>query len=227
LLPDISPNSWVTIMGSSLASTTDTWNNSIVNGALPTSLDGVSVMIGGNPAYVSYISPGQINVVAPAATSGSAAVTVTNSSGTSAAFTVTSGQYSPAFFSWPGNQAVATHLDFSYAVKAGTFAGVSTVPAKPGETIILWGTGFGATTPTTPVGAVVPATPTYATSALPAVTLNNSPVTVTGAALTPGTVALYQVDVQIPSSMGDGDWPLQVSAGGMTSPLGVILTVQQ
>lgn len=184
-------------------------------------------MIGGNPAYVSYISPGQINVVAPAATSGSAAVTVTNSSGTSPAFTVTSGQYSPAFFSWPGNQAVATHLDFSYAVKAGTFAGVSTVPAKPGETIILWGTGFGPTTPTTPVGAVVAATPTYDTSALPTVTLNNSPVTVMGAALTPGTVALYQVDVQIPTSIGDGDWPLQVSNGGVTSPLGVILTVQQ
>ena len=227
LLPDISPNSWVTIMGSTLASTTASWNNSIVNGALPTSLDGVSVMIGGNPAYVSYISPGQINVVAPAATSGSAAVTVTNSSGTSPAFTVTSGQYSPAFFSWPGNQAVATHLDFSYAVKAGTFAGVSTVPAKPGETIILWGTGFGPTTPTTPVGAVVAATPTYDTSALPTVTLNNSPVTVMGAALTPGTVALYQVDVQIPTSIGDGDWPLQVSNGGVTSPLGVILTVQQ
>ena len=60
-LPQIAPNTWVTITGSSLASTTDTWNNSIVNGALPTHLDGVSVTIGGKPAYINYISPGQIN----------------------------------------------------------------------------------------------------------------------------------------------------------------------
>ncbi len=62
---------------------------------------------------------------------------------------------------------------------------------------------------------------------LPTVTLNNSPVTVMGAALTSGAVGLYQVDIQVPSSMPDGDCPVQVSIGGVTSPLGVILTVQQ
>ncbi len=227
LLPDIAPNSWVTIFGSSLASTTDNWNNSIVNGALPISLDGVSVSIGGTPAYISYISPGQINLIAPQASPGPVTVTVTNSSVTSAAFTVTSSQYSPAFFQWPGNQAVATHLDQTYAVKAGTFAGINTIPAKPGETIVLWGTGFGPTTPTTPVGSMVPATPEYDTSTLPTVTLNNSPVTVSGAALSPGAAALYQVDIQIPSSTANGDWPLQVSIGGVTSPLGIILSVQK
>jgi uncharacterized protein (TIGR03437 family) len=227
LLPDIAPNSWVSIFGSSLAATTDNWNNSIVKGTLPTSLDGVSVMIGGTPAYISYISPGQINVIAPQASSGPVTVTVTNSTATSAPFTVTSGEYSPAFFSWPGNQAVATHLDFAYAAKAGTFAGVTTVPAKPGETIILWGTGFGPTTPAAPVGSVVPASPAYNTSTLPTVTLNNSPVTVVGAALAPGAAALYQVDIQVPSSMANGDWPLQVSIGGVTSPLGLILSVLQ
>jgi uncharacterized protein (TIGR03437 family) len=227
LLPDIAPNSWVTIFGSSLASTTDNWNNSIVKGALPTSLDGVSVMIGGAPAYISYISPGQINVIAPQASSGPVTVTVTNSTGTSAAFTVTSSQYGPAFFAWPGNQAVATHLDFTYAAKAGTFAGVTTIPAKPGETIILWGTGFGPTTPAALVGRVVPASPAYNTSTLPTVTLNNSPVTVLGAALAPGAAALYQVDIQVPSSMANGDWPVQVSIGGATSPLGLILSVLQ
>jgi uncharacterized protein (TIGR03437 family) len=225
LLPNIAPNSWVTIMGSSLASTTDTWNNSIVNGALPTSLDGVSVSIGGTPAYVSYISPGQINVVVPASSAGPAAVTVKNGSVTSAAFTVTSGQYAPAFFQWPGSQAVATHLDFTFAVKAGTFPGVTTTPAKPGETIILWGTGFGPTTPAAPVGSLVPSSPEEDTSTLPSVTINSSPVTVLGAALTPGAVGLYQVDIQVPSPMANGDYPLQVSIGGVTSPLGIILSV--
>jgi uncharacterized protein (TIGR03437 family) len=152
---------------------------------------------------------------------------VTNASLTSAAFTVTSNEYSPALFSWPGNQAVATHLNFSYAVKAGTFTGIATTPAKPGETIILWGTGLGPTTPAAPVGSLAPVTQTDDTSTLPTVTLNNAPVTVLGAALSPGAVGLYQVDIQVPSSIADGDYPLQVSIGGMTSPLGIILTVQQ
>ncbi len=226
LLPDIAPNSWVTIFGSSLASTTDNWNNYIVNGALPTSLDGVSVTIGGTLAYINYISPGQINLIAPAVTSGPVSVTVTNGTVTSAAFTVTASQYAPAFFAWPGNQVVATHLDFTDAAKAGTFPGITTVPAMPGETVILYGTGLGPTTPSAPVGSLVPATATYETSTLPTVTLNNSPVTVVGAALTPGAVGLYQVAIQIPSSMANGDFPVQVSIGGMTSPLGLILTVQ-
>ncbi len=227
LLPSISPNTWVTITGSNLASQTDTWNNSIVNGTLPTTLDGVKVTIGGQPAYVEYISPGQINVVAPQSTSGSLPVVVTNSLGSSSAFTVSLGQYSPAFFVWPGNQVVATHLNGTYAVKAGTFPSLNTTPAQPGETITLWGTGFGSTSPATPIGMVVASSPTYDTATLPSVTLNSSPITVLGAALSPGSAALYQLNVQIPSGLSNGDYSIQTSIGGVTSPLGIILTVQQ
>jgi uncharacterized protein (TIGR03437 family) len=227
ILPNISSNSWVTITGSNLASKTDTWNNSIVNGALPTSLDGVSVMIGGTPAYVSYISPGQINAIAPQTSAGPVNVTVTNGSLTSVAYSVTSAQDSPGIFEWPGNQAVATRLDGTYAAKAGTFLAVTTTPAKPGDTIILWGTGLGPTTPAAPIGMAVPTTQTYNTTTLPSVTLSNSPATVLGAALTSNSAALYQVDIQIPSPLADGDYALQVSIGGVTSPLGIILTVQQ
>jgi len=51
------------------------------------------------------------------------------------------------FFLWPGSRVVATHLDYSYPIQVGTFAGVTTVPAKPGEVIVLWATGFGPTSP--------------------------------------------------------------------------------
>lgn len=227
LVSNISANTWITITGTSLASTTGTWGNSIVNGALPTSLDGVSVSIGGVPAYISYVSPTQINVLAPQISTGSVTVTVTSGSQTSAAYTVTAAQYSPAFFAWPGNQVVATHLDGTYAAKAGTFPGVTTTPASPGETIILWGTGFGPTTPTTPLGTTVPSTQTYNTTTLPNVTLDNSPVDVIGAALTGGSAGLYQIPIQIPSPQANGDYSVQASIGGVTSPLGLILTVQQ
>ena len=75
-------NAWATIKGSNLASQTDNWDNVMVNGSLPTKLDGVSVTIGGQPAYINYISAGQINLVVPNVASGSTQVVVTKLSGT-------------------------------------------------------------------------------------------------------------------------------------------------
>jgi hypothetical protein len=73
------PATWVSIFGTGLASTTYTWQASdFTDGKLPTSLQGVSVMINGNPAYVEYISPTQINVLVPDNTTvGSVTVQVT------------------------------------------------------------------------------------------------------------------------------------------------------
>ena len=76
------PGSWVTIQGTKLANSSRTWRTSeIVNGKLPTQLDGVSVQINGKPAYVEYISPTQINVQEPSDTAlGPVNVQVTNNS---------------------------------------------------------------------------------------------------------------------------------------------------
>jgi uncharacterized protein (TIGR03437 family) len=225
--PGIVAGSWATITGTNLASLTDTWNGHIVNGALPTTLDGVTVTIGGKQAYLNYISSTQINLVVPTVNPGATPVTVTTAGGTSSTFTVTAAAYGPAFFTWPGSQAVATRQDFSFAAKAGTFAGTTTVAAKPGDVIILWGTGFGPTTPAAPSGVQVPTDQTYATSTLPTVRINSTSATVYGAALAPGYAGLYQVAIQVPSSLADGDWPLVATIGGVASPSGVVLSVKQ
>jgi len=223
--PGVVANSWVTIKGTNLASTTGDWSSSIVNGALPTSLDGVSVAMGGKPAYVYYISPGQLNVLAPDLPAGPTTVTVTTPGGTGASFTTTASLYGPAFFLWPGSQAVATRQDYSYAVKAGTFAGATTVAAKPGDVLVLWGTGFGPTMPAAPVGVSVPGSGGYATASAPTVTIDNTSAIVYGAALAPGSAGLYQIAIQVPTTLADGDWPIQASIGGALSPTGIVLSV--
>ena len=223
--PGIVANSWVTIQGTNLAPQTDDWSNSIINGALPISLDGVSVSMGGQAAYVYYISPGQLNVLAPDVADGPVTVTVTAPGGTSASFTTTAGLYGPAFFLWPGSQAVATRQDYSYAVKAGTFAGAATIAAKPGEVIILWGTGFGPTFPAAPVGVSVPGSGGYSTASAPTVTINNTPAIVYGAALASGSAGLYQIAIQVPNGLADGDWPIQASIGGTLSPTGIVISI--
>jgi uncharacterized protein (TIGR03437 family) len=223
--PGIAPSTWATIQGENLASTTATWDSSIVNGNLPTALAGVSVTFGSRPAYVQYVSPTQINLVVPDVPAGGAQVTVKN--GTLSGFTTTNAKiYSPAFFPWPNNQPVATHTDFTYAAKNGTFTGATTVAAKPGEVIILWGTGFGPTTPVPPVGKETPATEIYY-GALPVIQLNNTPVTVLSSVLAPGWAALFQIAIRIPANIADGDWPIQATVGGETSPTGVVLAVRR
>jgi uncharacterized protein (TIGR03437 family) len=223
----IVPNSWATITGSNLAAVTDTWANAIVNGKLPTVLDGVSVTVGGKPAYLYYISAGQLNIVVPDIPAGQTQVTVTTAAGTSSAFTVTAATYGPAFFLWPNNQAVATRQNFSLAVKDGTFAGATTIAAKPGDVIILWGTGFGPTNPAAPVGIQLPSDQVFSTSTAANVTINNVPATVFGTALAPGFAALYQIAIQVPDSTPDGEWPVIVSIGGVKSPTGVVLSVKK
>jgi uncharacterized repeat protein (TIGR03803 family) len=106
--PGVAANSWITITGTNLAAVTDTWNNSITNGNLPTKLDGVSVMVGGQPAYIAYVSPTQINAVAPNISSGTVPVTVTTSIGVSAAVNATAQAAQPAFSNgeitrWPAS----------------------------------------------------------------------------------------------------------------------------
>ncbi len=56
----IQPGEWISIYGTHLATTTAVWK-----GEFPTSLGGTTVEINGKPAYLSYVSPGQINLQAP------------------------------------------------------------------------------------------------------------------------------------------------------------------
>jgi len=224
--PGIAPGSWMTVTGTNLSSVTDTWNNAIVNGALPAELDGVKVMVAGEPAYIEYISSTQINAIVPSVPAGTAAVTVINSSGASPVVNAQVGAVAPAFFLW-GNYAVATRQDFTYAVKNGVIPGLTTTPAAPGDVIILWGTGFGPTSPADPAGMETPSNTTYNTASAVSVTIGSTSATVYGAALAPGFAGLYQVAIQIPASLASGDYPVVAAINNVASPSTTMITVEQ
>jgi uncharacterized protein (TIGR03437 family) len=225
----VSTGAWVTIQGSNLANSSRSWTGSDFTGnALPKALDGVSVTIDGKAAYVGYISPAQINVLAPAdSAQGPVAVQVTSNGVTGAAGTAQLQAAAPAFFLWSGKYAVATRADYSLVAPANLFQGVVTAPAKPGDVIILWGTGFGATTPAVDPGVLPPSDPLAAVANTVTVTVAGAPATVVGAALAPGNAGLYQIAVQIPASVADGDQPLVAQVSGIQSPSNVFLSVQR
>ncbi|HLG99366.1 MAG TPA: IPT/TIG domain-containing protein [Bryobacteraceae bacterium] len=220
------PNTYVTIQGTNLASTPGTWNDSIVGGQLPTSLNGVTVSFPGGPGYISYVSPTQINVLAPPGAGSAGQLHVNNNGAISNGLTVGSAPASPAFFELSGNQVIATRLDYTYAAKNGTIPGLATTPAKPGDVLILWGTGFGVATPAAPAGVVTPSGQTYSAADPVTVTINGVQATVYGTALTAGLAGVYQVAIQVPQTLANGDWELVATTqDGFSSATGVILTV--
>jgi uncharacterized protein (TIGR03437 family) len=228
-LPGIEAGSWVTVQGSNLANTYPgrTWTASeVVNGNLPTSLDGVSVSIDGKPAFVNYISPMQINVQAPSDSMvGTVDVVVNNNGAVSAAAMAQLQSVAPAFFLYPGTSYAIASLPPDYALVGDPSAVRGTVAAKPGDTLVLWGTGFGATNPPAAAGTTVTGAHTAVT--LPTVTVGGVATPVMGAALSPGSVGLYQVSIQLPATVPTGAVAVEASVGGVQTQAGVLLFVSK
>jgi uncharacterized protein (TIGR03437 family) len=212
----IAPATWVSIFGTNLAAAAYTWQTSdIVNGQLPTSLQGVSVAIDGIPAIVEYLSPSQINVLAPDdANTGPVQVQVTAGGQTSSAFTATESQLSPAFFAIDSaGHVAALHSDYSLVS--------SSSPAQPGETILVYGTGFGPTNPVSPTSQAV---------STPAPLANSVQVTIGGTAAAVSFAGLvepgvYQLNVVVPNVSG-GDAALTATINGASTQSGILVTAK-
>ncbi len=224
LTAQIAPGGFVTIFGSALAATTRTWTTAdFANGKLPLQLDGVSVSIDDKPAYPYYVSPNQINVIAPAdSANASVAVLVNNNGLLSAPATAQLRAVAPAFFS-VGKYAIATHADGSLVGPANVLPGAT--PAVPGEVIVVYGTGFGQTTPVVD-GLVVTSGANLV--AAPVITLGDATATLAAAVRSgPG---LDQINFTVPAlpagATGIVDVPIRATSGTSTTPTGLFVTVQ-
>jgi uncharacterized protein (TIGR03118 family) len=224
LTAGLAPGGFATIFGTGLAATTRTWGTAdFVNGKLPIQLDGVSVTIDGKPAYVYYVSPTQIDVIAPAdSTSGSVPVVVTNNAVASASASTQLAATAPAFFA-VGKYAIATHANGSLVGPANVLAGAT--PATPGEVIAVYGTGFGETTPAVD-GLVASSSATLTTT--PVITIGGASAAVTFAGL--NSAGLDQINVTVPAvpaaSTGTVDLPIRATLGAASTATGLFLTVQ-
>ncbi len=210
----ITTGSWAAVFGVNLAPAGDSrqWNTAteIVNGAFPTSLDGTSVTVNGKHAYVEFISPTQVNIQLPDDTAvGPVQVVVsTTAGGASASFTANYAQFAPGLFLATTPYLAAQHADGSYV---GGYAGAT--PAKPGEVITLWGTGFGPASPPVPAGQVFTGTSTLANPVT--VTIGGQPATVDFAGVV--GAGLVQINVQVPSSINNGDAAVLATVNGVST----------
>ena len=218
----LAPNTIATVYGSNLSWTTYAVETSdIVNGELPTQLQGVSVLVNGIPCNLFYVSPGQINFLTPyEIVTASAVVLVVRQGAAGPPVTIPMAVTAPAFFVWGGNLAVAEHADGSLITPQA--------PAQSGEVVVLYAGGLGRTSPDIASGQVVSVATTILLAAQLQILLNGSPCpagSVLYAGLAPGFVGLYQINLRLPDNL-PSDPEIQIAIGSQVSPAPVQLPAQ-
>ena len=230
-LTGVASGSFLTVFGSNLAESTTNWNGSFQSNRAPTTLAGTRLLINDREAYIAYVSPTQINAVMPEDDAlGTISVVAITPYGSSLPLTVQKKRYAPALFLYdPQNRRYAASLvaDGSARVgRANLFGGpidLPVRPARPGEYITLFGSGFGATSPAYTPGQIPSASPL---PTKPTITIGG--VTATGSfdyAGLNGFIGVYQFNVPIPANLPDGDHEVVITYQGETSQRGVYVTV--
>jgi uncharacterized protein (TIGR03437 family) len=242
--PQVAFNTWMEIHGQNLVpadtpSTGVDWSNApeFANGQMPTQLGPVSVTFGPevSPAlgYIYFYcsaktnpdcTDDQINVLAPLLPTVFPApmrVAVNNNGVPIADKSAFRSALSPAFLSLDVmGHVAARHPDYSVVGPASLYPGVST-PAKAGETISLYGTGFGGLA----VGGIVAGSATQSGTLPLAVNCWVSGLRApgVGALVSPG---LYQINLTVPQGVAAGDNPVVCVYGVYPTSPGVLIAVQ-
>ena len=141
---------------------------------------------------------------------------VRNPAGISTAVPITVQANAAQLFTADGKSVLGVHANGSALSK--------TAPAAPGETIVIYATGLGATNPALTPGQL----PIEASGlvTLPKVTIGPDTATVVSAGTVPGNAAMYQITVQVPSNAANGDLPVVLSVGTFSAAQ-TVLTVQK
>jgi len=209
----IAPGELLTIYGSNLAPASSA---PYIVGPSPfvTSVDNVQVSIGGLPAPIYYVSPGQVSAVVPYGITASTTcecvqIQVTNNGQLSNIVTEYLGQTAPGVLTYPQNG-----LGYGTIEDATTGALINAAnPAVPGEIIAVYLTGLGAVTPGVADGALGGPYPgtnnaTNTFSVQFGTATASAPIF---AGLAPGYSGLYQMNVTVPTGLTAGPNFLTIS----------------
>lgn len=182
----------------------------------PTTLRGVRVTVEGIEApiisLVNVQGQEQINLQVPVnLTPGVVTVVIFNNGSSTTIPGVRILPIQPGIFEFDSGGtrlAAALHLDFSVVTQAN--------PARPGEIIVLFLTGLGATTPPVQTNVAGPVPP-LVTVTKPTVGINDGGTEVLGSFYVPTLFTAYQINFVMPLSIGPGLVKLSVVADGVPS----------
>jgi uncharacterized protein (TIGR03437 family) len=216
----LAPDEFVSIFGSTLANGTATGD-----GSTPQYLGGIWVSVYDNTgkqalAGLSYVSPGQVNIVVPEGlAAGPGIVVVSNGSGLSAGYAITLASVAPGLFTADASGAGAA------AAFVTTVAPDQTVQTAPAFQC----SGSPLQCLTVPINVSAPGSQVYltlygtglrgtASLATVSATIGGRPVTVTYCGAQSSYAGLDQVNLELPASLaGSGQVTLQVIVQGIAA----------
>ncbi len=218
------PNAFVAIFGENLAyATAGLTSSETAGGILPTVLPGTNlrVIVNGLAAYIYYVSPGMVNVLLPAnLTAGPAGIQLELDGILGPLVPITILDVAPVVVTADGTSVWGVHDD-------GTLI-TPTLPAQAGESIFLFASGLGQTTPQQLAGVV----PGYASLIKNfttfAVWMNGvqlDPNLVGYAGILPGAAGVYEVVVTLPDPLPHNP-EIRMSLGASMSLPQTILSTQ-
>jgi uncharacterized protein (TIGR03437 family) len=223
----VQPGEWISIYGANLGPAAPV----VWNGDFPTQLGGTSVTIDGSPAYIYYVSATQVNVQVPDDQNVNRTVqVVVNVGSQTVTSSVTLAAAAPSFALLGDSLHVAGIIlrpdgsgafgagagSFDIIGPTGTTLGYKTVAAKAGDSIVLFGFGFGPTNPPVTAGRLFSgAAPTTNVVTL---MIGNKPVVTSFTGIS--EAGTYQFNLTVPAGLGTGDVSIAASVTGISTTTG-------
>jgi uncharacterized protein (TIGR03437 family) len=233
---ELSFNSLITIFGSGFAapgSERVADRLDFVDGKYPSELGCVAVEIGGRRTPVLFAGANQINAQVPTISeTGPMELRVVLNPGRpnevrSAPGTIQLRSASPALFTLAGQTAAARHTNQDLVADGG--AAQEARPARPGDVVTLYGTGFGVTEPVFQAGEI-PSQQAPLRNAL-GITVGGvalAPDDILFAGVAPGQISgVYRFDIRIPFSASLGELPVVIETQGARTQSNVTIPVRQ
>jgi uncharacterized protein (TIGR03437 family) len=187
---------------------------------LPVELNFVRVYVNGYPAPMLYVSEGQINFLIPSMLVTGPAVIQVLSGVYGPEVTVSLVDAAPALFPNPKAPGYAIATDATGKLLTAD------APAHAGDTVVVYVTGLGYTSPNPGLGAIPnSAWPAMATVKVSLQGTALDPVRIKYAGVTPGSAGLYQINLVLPDGAGV-DPEIVVSAGSAPGQGGLKLAMR-
>jgi uncharacterized protein (TIGR03437 family) len=213
----VAPGGLISVYGAQLSAT----NIASSQIPLPTALGESCLVVNGAPIPLLFVSTGQVNAQLPLNMGGNVSMDIHTPAGVSNNFNFVVASAAPAVF-LSGTAGPQTGLATVFRAANGQLV-TPTNPVQPGDTLVIYLTGMGPTSPQVQAGQQTPPTLLTSVTQAPTLSLGSANLTIDYAGLVPGYISgLYQINATVPKGTAGGESvPLVITQPGGSTTLNV------